>query len=77
MVVALLAFLPIFEARVAVPFGLALGAPWLKALAVGLAANGLAIPVAAGLGQVFRYVVCLCRSYIHARARVCVCPSVR
>lgn len=27
-VVALLAFLPIFEARVAVPFGLALGAFW-------------------------------------------------
>lgn len=33
------------------------GAPWLKALTVGLAANALAIPVAAALGQVFRCVV--------------------
>ncbi|TFJ84921.1 hypothetical protein NSK_003952 [Nannochloropsis salina CCMP1776] len=49
-VVALLSFLPIFEARVGVPFGLALGAPWLKALVVGLAANAVAIPVAAGVG---------------------------
>jgi len=53
-VVALLSFLPIFEARVGVPFGLALGAPWLKALVVGVAANALVIPVAAGLGTFFR-----------------------
>lgn len=53
-VVALLSFLPIFEARVGVPFGLALGAPWLKALVVGMAANALVIPVAAGMGTFFR-----------------------
>lgn len=53
-VVALLSFLPIFEARVGVPFGLALGAPWLKALVVGVASNALVIPVAAGLGAFFR-----------------------
>lgn len=54
MVVCVLSFLPIFEARVGVPFGLALGAPWLKALVLGVAANSLAIPLAAGLGAFFR-----------------------
>lgn len=48
---AFLSLLPFLEARVGVPLGVAMGAPWLKALLVGCGANLAAIPIAAYLGS--------------------------